>query len=358
MRHKWKIGIGISVALLICAVSISSKEAPARIVNSPQWKDGEFVNAEPMKNDFWGGLKSLFEGNDDNAPRQPLPTIQVKRSLFDVNPKSGLRMTWLGHSSVILEIDGTRLLVDPNWAERSSPVSFAGAKRWYAPLIALDSLPTIHAVLFSHNHYDHFDPDVVRSLAKRNLLYIVPLGLGESLLSLGIPKDRIVELDWWESTKVQNLTITSTPARHASGRGLFDQGKSLWTGFTFQSNEHKVYYSGDTGPFKAAKEIGDKLGPFDLSIIECGQYNKAWPDWHLFPELTLGIHRSVRGKILVPVHWGLFTLATHSWKEPVQRLLAANKNQQSSIIVPRPGESFEPEKKANEPMDLWWERVQ
>lgn len=349
----------VPAALLsLCAASCSGEQTAARklrLEGSPQWKSGKFVNPEPMKNDMWKAVVGYCKSSPIATPPKPLPVIKIDSRRFLMPPVSGLRVTWLGHSTNLLEIDGHRFLLDPVWADRSSPVQWAGPKRWYDPLVALDSLPELDAVLVSHNHFDHLDQGVVEGLKSRNPRYVVGLGLGATLERWGVPGDRITELDWWDSTQVGELRITSTPARHASGRGLFDQGKSLWMGFAIAGSVHKVYYSGDTGPFKTATGIGTRLGPFDFTLIECGQYDPAWPDWHMAPEQSLALHKAVRGKVMMPVHWGLFRLANHSWKDPVERLMAANADDAATIVVPRPGQSIEPTQGQESPR--WWERI-
>lgn len=341
----------------LCAASCS-EVAQARQLRkelSPQWKNGKFRNPEPMKNDMWLAAKEYFHASPIAIPPTPLPVEKIDPRRFLSPPVSGLRVTWFGHSTNLLEIDGLRLLLDPVWARRASPVQWAGPKRWYAPLLALDSLPPLDAVLISHNHFDHLDQGVVEGLASRNPLYIVGLGLGQTLEEWGVPRERVVELDWWDSTTVGDLKIVSTPARHASGRGLFDQGASLWMGFSIAGSAHKVYYSGDTGPMATAAEIGERLGPFDFTLIECGQYDPAWPDWHMSPEQALALHKAVGGRVMMPVHWGLFRLAYHSWKDPVERLMVANADGAAAIAVPRPGESFEPT--LRQELSRWWEGI-
>lgn len=319
--------------------------------SSKQWKDGKFHNPEPMKNDMWDALKRSFKRETDGLPSKPIPVIQVDPALLRTVPSSGLRLTWFGHSSSLLELDGARFLIDPVWSRRSSPVSWAGPERWYDPLIALDSLPELDAVLISHNHYDHLDRAAIKTLESRKPRYVVPLGLGRYLRDWGVDSTRITELDWWDSTHVAGVDIVSTPARHASGRGLLDYGKSLWMGFALHGPAHRAWYSGDTGPQKEFQEIGTRLGPFDLTLVECGQYDRAWPDWHMAPEQSLAAHRAVGGKVMVPMHWGMFRLAFHTWNDPVERLLAANADGLSTIHVPRPGQSLEPESFQTQE---WW----
>ena len=185
-----------------------------------------------------------------------------------------------------------------------------------------------------------------------DLRFVVPLGVGARLLEWGISESRITELDWWEHTTAGSLEITCTPARHASGRSLFDKDKTLWAGYAFRSASHRVYFSGDTGMFPGLTEIGTRLGPFDLTLIETGAYGAAWPDWHLGPEQAVKAHEMVQGRVLLPIHWGLFDLAAHGWTEPVERVLAAAQPKGIRVVVPRPGESVEPE--LMQPLTRWW----
>lgn len=341
----------LALAALACSplgdeIRISSRES------SPQWRDGKFRNPEPMVNDTWKALKGSFDQHPSAVPKSALPVMVHDSTRYSTAPVSGLRATWLGHSTTIVEIDGLRLLLDPMWGERPFPVSWMGPKRWYPPPLPLDQLPRLDAVLISHDHYDHLDRGTIEALLPRKLRFVVPLGMARRLRDWGMDSALVTELDWWDSTKVGDLRIVSTPARHASGRGILDQGKSLWMGFAILGGTQRVYYSGDTGPQASSKSIGEKLGPFDLTLLECGQYDPAWPDWHLSPEQTLRMHKAVRGKVLMPVHWGLFRLAYHSWKDPVERLVKANADGAEVLAFPRPGESFEPTVAV--PLEAWW----
>ncbi|MEJ1972948.1 MAG: MBL fold metallo-hydrolase [Lacunisphaera sp.] len=284
------------------------------------------------------GLKS----SPHARPAQPLPTVKVDPTLFHRAPASGLRVTWLGHSTTLIEIDGLRVLTDPVWGERASPVDWVGIPRWYEPPLALAGLPEIDAVLISHDHYDHLDHRTIVALKDRLTTFIVPLGVGAHLAFWGVPQHRIIELDWWERVQMGPLEITSTPARHASGRALLDKDLTLWSGYALTGPKHRVYFSGDTGMQDAFAEIATRLGPFDATLIETGEYNANWPDWHIGPEQAVAAHRLVRGSVLIPIHWGLFNLAPHTWTEPVERVLAAAAKAGVTVATPRPGESVEP----------------
>jgi len=227
---------------------------------SPQWSNGRYRNPEPLWNDYAGSLSGILKPNPHRVPREPVPVLPPTREQLESGPDSGLRATWLGHSTVLLDIDGSRILTDPVWGDRASPVAWAGPWRFYAPPILLEDLPTPDAVVISHDHYDHLDRATIRRMKDWDTRFIVPLGLGARLAAWGIPEARITELDWWSETRLGSLTIVCTPARHASGRILFDKDKTLWGGFAFLGGTHRVYFSGDTGFFPGLADIGRRLG--------------------------------------------------------------------------------------------------
>ena len=313
-----------------------------RMQHSPNYRDGKFVNPQPLINDYWGMLPALFQASDHVDPTEPVAVAKLTPQDLSTPPASGLRVTWFGHSAMLIEIDGKRLLTDPMWSERASPIGWAGPKRWFPPPIALEDLPKLDAVLVSHDHYDHLDYQSVLRLNALGVKFVVPLGIGAHLEYWGVPPARIVELDWWERTELGGLGIVCTPARHATGRFLFDNDSKLWGGFALLGNRHRAYYSGDTGLFPALRQIGEKLGPFDVTMIETGQYHRTWPDWHAGPEQAVRAHQLVRGRVMLPVHWALLGLAMHGWTEPVERSLVAANSAQTLLATPRPGQPFEP----------------
>jgi len=327
-----------------------------RMRKSPEWRGSHFENPQPLVNDIRAAVVTLFKPDTNAAPRSQLSPARLDPRRFATPPDSGLRVTWMGHSTILLEIDGHRFLTDPIWSERVGPVTFSGPKRWYPPLIALKDLPPLDAVVLSHDHYDHLDYATVVALRERNPTFVAPLGVGAHLERWGVPANRIVELDWWDSRVFGDLTLRAVPARHASGRVLLvDDGAKLWSGYAFLGAHHRVYYSGDTGLFPGLRTIGERLGPFDLTMIEIGQYDRAWPDWHLGPEQAVEAHRRVRGAVMLPVHWGLFALASHGWTEPIERALAAGHSAGAVVITPRPGQSVEPIEE--KPQERWWPKL-
>jgi L-ascorbate metabolism protein UlaG (beta-lactamase superfamily) len=357
----WIFGL---ICLALAALAASGCEAfgarargtrLARMSRSPQWHDGHFENPEPLDNHFWQSILDARRASPDASPHEKLPVSLVDSQTFVALPATGLRVTWFGHSSMLLEIDGHRILIDPVWSERASPFSWIGPRRWAPPLIALQDLPPMDAVVISHDHYDHLDQRTIQAMKGWKALFVVPLGAGAHLVSWGIPEERIVELDWWEERNLSGLHVVCTPARHASGRMAIDGDAKLWAGYAFIGGKHRVYYSGDTGLFPALREIGRRLGPFDLTMIEAGQYGRGWPDWHLGPEQAVRAHQLVQGKAMLPVHWAMFQLAYHSWTEPIERVLAAARPAGVLVLTPRVGQSLEPQ--APPAFEHWWPKL-
>jgi L-ascorbate metabolism protein UlaG (beta-lactamase superfamily) len=369
-KNKWLRTVVLAIATVFSAGGIlmiatcSAVGATPRgvqldtIKQSPNYRDGRFVNKLPMtKPEFFKTMKEWMKSGDNTTPTEALPVVQRQKTDFETSPASGLRITWIGHSTSLVEIDGARVLLDPVWSDRTSPISWVGPKRFSSTPLALEDLPVIDVVLISHDHFDHLDKSTVTKLAKGGVKFIVPLGVGARMQGWDIPSNQITELDWWDAIEVGSLTITATPARHFSGRSLAmtDRDKTLWAGFSIHGPKHRVYYSGDSGMFEGFKEIGERLGPFDAALIEVGAYNKLWADLHLGPEQALQAFEQVRGGILVPVHWATFNLAMHSWTEPAERLMAEAEKTGASFVLPRPGQSVEP---SNPPeVERWWPEI-
>ena len=366
-RRRWLRFLGWAILALTLAAMLfvgsmrnalgasPSGDRLARIQQSPQYADGRFRNALPTVADgaslgvFW---EFLTGGSDHRQPDAALPVVKRTASDFAEAP-DGLRVTWLGHSTLLVEIEGARLLIDPVWGDRASPSSVVGAPRFYAPPLALADLPEVDAVLISHDHYDHLDMPTVRALAERTPWWLVPLGVGAHLEAWGVAPEAITELDWWDEAEVAGIRLVSTPARHFSGRSLA-RDRTLWTGWAVVGDSARVWYSGDTALTPAFAEVGRRLGPFDLTLVESGAYAAAWADVHLGPEQAVAAHRMVQGGtggLLVPVHWGLFDLALHGWTEPVERVRQAAEAAGVAVAFPRPGESVTP---TSYPAEPWW----
>jgi len=335
----------VVAALHGCAAFGARATGPrkARMEASGEWREGHFVNPQPLQNDAWGSVVTLLHASPWVSPTEPVDVVRPDPKMFATPPPTGLRVTWLGHSTTLVEIDGHRVLTDPVWSARVTPVPGLGPARWYPPPIALADLPPIDVVVISHDHYDHLDAPTIVALNAMKVRFVVPLGVGADLAAWGVPEAQITELDWWGHVDFGDLTVFCTPARHASGRQLFDKDAKLWAGYAFVSGKHRVYFSGDSGLFPALRDIGFRLGPFDLTMIEVGQYDAAWPDWHMGPEQAVRAHEMVRGRVLLPVHWGAIALAAHGWTEPIERVLVAGTEAGATVLAPRPGESVEPE---------------
>jgi L-ascorbate metabolism protein UlaG (beta-lactamase superfamily) len=323
-----------------------------RMEHSPQWHDGHFENPQPLRNYAWPTLVGLFHVSPDVSPASPVSVVTHTAPDFATPPASGLRVTWAGHSSTLVEIDGQRVLTDPVWSDRASPLTWVGPRRWYPPLFKLEDVGHVDAVVISHDHYDHLDYGTIATMKDWDTTFFVPLGLAAHLISWGVPEAHIVELDWWEHAKVGALELVCLPARHASGRVVTDKDATLWAGWGIVGPTHRVYYSGDTGLFPAMRDIGERYGPFDVTMIETGQYHAGWPDWHIGPEQAVIAHGLVRGKVMLPVHWGLFALAYHTWTEPPERVWVAARTHGATLVLPRPGEPVDPE--APRPPERWW----
>lgn len=326
-----------------------------RLQRSRHYADGVFVNTVPtpmMTGSTWTMLWRWGFGGEARHPSVPLLFPAVEAATFAASPASGLRLTWLGHSTVLIEIDGQRVLTDPVFGQRTSPSRWLGPERFFPPPLALVDVPTLDAVVISHDHYDHLDYGSIIALAPVTQKFFVPLGVAAHLKSWGVDPTRIVELDWWESAVHAGLEFTAAPARHFSGRGLTGGNSTQWAAWAIVGDVHRVFFTGDTGYLGEFAEIGERLGPFDASLVEAGAYDELWPDIHLGPENALRVHRDLRAKVLMPVHWGTFNLAFHAWSEPIERLQALAHSAQVKLAQPYPGESFEVSEKL--PNSAWW----
>ncbi|WP_018478150.1 MBL fold metallo-hydrolase [Pontibacter roseus] len=311
---------------------------------SPNFADGVFQNPVETNMDmaFTDMVKLFYErffGDTSNqTPDWELPVVKLNPDKPDAVQDTATVVTWLGHSAFLVEVEGKRLLLDPMLGDVASPVSFIGPKRFAALPITVEELPHIDAVLISHDHYDHLDYGSIQKLAEKADHFFVALGVGAHLERWGIPANKITEMDWWQEANFKDLTFAATPARHFSGRGLNDRMKTLWTSWAIVGQQDRIFFSGDTGYFDGFKEIGDKYGPFDITLMECGQYNELWSSIHMMPEQTVQAHLDLQGKLLMPIHWGAFSLAMHSWTDPIERVTKEAENRKVPITTPHIGE--------------------
>jgi L-ascorbate metabolism protein UlaG (beta-lactamase superfamily) len=323
---------------------------------SPNCRDGVFVNLEAASlftMDREQRRLILREVIGGRAATRPDIAIPLATPEVVEGPASGLAVSWLGHSSALLEIDGYRVLTDPVFSDRCSPSGVIGPRRMHPPPLALEALPAVDAIVISHDHYDHLDIDTVLALAcTQRASFFVPLGVGAHLRGWGIPEQRVVELDWDERAHVDELTLVCAPARHFSGR-FAHRNATLWASWAVIGHSHRAYFGGDSGYTKSFARIGTDHGPFDVTLMPVGAYNKAWPDIHMNPEEAVRAHRDLGGGVLLPIHWCTFRLAPHPWAEPVHRLLAATSDAGIEVVVPKPGQRVDPI--APTAFEPWWE---
>ena len=329
----------------------------ARINASPNFADGQAQNPVPtslsMDGDTWGTTVEWIRGAKRRKPRAPVPVVKTDGQVLATPRQNGVRFVWIGHSTVYLEIDGTRVLIDPVWAELASPLKMVGPRRSHPVPIALNDLPDIEVVVISHDHPDHLDTELIRRLVPRGVVFAVPLGVGAHLESWDVPAEQIVELDWWEGAAIGSLALIATPARHFSGRRLTDLNRTLWASWTLVGPESRVFYSGDTGWHDGFEKIGNQYGPFDLTIIKCGAYNDAWPDIHINGIQAVEANVLLKGRQMLPVHWLTFDLALHRWDEPIRQVVETASKLGVDVITPRVGEIVDLEPRREWPR--WWE---
>ncbi|MEV0096744.1 MBL fold metallo-hydrolase [Streptomyces sp. NPDC050738] len=336
-----------------------------RIRRSPNFADGVFQNPLGARTRPTGSMlefAKVYFRKEERVLRSPSGTIPVHPTTFaDLarEPASGLRLTWMGHSSVLAEIDGRRVLFDPVWGDRCSPFAFAGPKRLHPVPLPLAAIGSVDVVVISHDHYDHLDLPTIKALAGTDTVFAVPLGVGAHLEHWGVSPDRLHELDWNETTKINGISLTATPARHFCGRGLRNQQHTLWASWAVAGPEHRIYHSGDTGYFPGFKDIGAGHGPFDATMIQIGAYSEYWPDIHMTPAEGMQAHLDLQGGrphgVMMPIHWGTFNLAPHAWTDPAEWGMDAAEEAGQAFATPKPGEPFEPA--GDLPTDPWWRPV-
>ena len=323
---------------------------------SSHFADGVFHNTQPSsvvtaKSGF-AMLPEAIRSRGRGRPDGRVPLVTERPPVA----AAACAITWLGHATTLLEIDGAFVLTDPVWGDRVSPSPTVGPLRLHPMPVVVEDLPPLAAIVISHDHYDHLDLPTVRSLVRwQTAPFLVPLGIGAHLRHWGVPDDRIVELDWEESHTVGELRFSCTESRHFSGRGL-TRNTTLWCSWAIVGPEHRVYFGGDNGYSPAFTGIGERHGPFDITVLPIGAYGDQWPDIHLTPEEAVQAHRDLGGGLFVPIHWASFNLAFHSWAEPVERLLVAGDA--LDVVVPRPGARVQPDAGVTRPQDdPWWREL-
>jgi len=339
-----------------------------RIKRSKNFKNGKFRNigktTTMTKIDLASMSKFFIKGNtvpnftipiekSDSIKKDSLDIAVVNNNLDSYKQKSNVKVTWFGHSTLLLEVNNKKIFLDPMLGKRPSPHPWFGSKRFNEELpIKIEDIPQIDAVLISHDHYDHLDYWSITKIKDKIKMFYVPLGVAAHLKLWGVDQSKIVELDWWEEIEFEELKLVSTPSRHFSGRGLFNKDSTLWCSWVIKGEDTKIFFSGDGGYSKTFKEIGEKFGPFDLTFLECGQYNEGWSEIHMMPEETVQAHIDLRGELLMPIHWGAFKLSIHPWQEPVERLLKKANSLNVNVTTPKIGEPVILDKSV--PSSKWW----
>ncbi|MGL5864296.1 MAG: MBL fold metallo-hydrolase [Dermatophilaceae bacterium] len=345
-----RIAVAVGAASALGAVAVAARDLTMatggrptgdrlrRMQQSPRYRHGTFHNtvipAASVPVDQRDIARRFVRGAELRRPPIAIPVVSARRE----PATTGLHVTWFGHASALVELDGARILLDPVWSERCSPSRHVGPRRLHAVPASLAALGRIDAVVISHDHYDHLDQATVRALAASgDPLFVVPLGVGAHLDAWGVSPRRVRECDWGDTVEVVDVRLTAVEAQHFSGRGLRRDG-TLWASWVIEGPAGRVFFSGDTGFFEGYAGLGERYGPFDASLMAVGAYDPAWPDIHLTPEEAVEAARLLRGGLVLPIHWCTFTLAPHPWAEPVERLLAAAATSAMPVAVPRPGE--------------------
>ena len=342
------------VLALMTSFSPNAEELPTSLREDGQYRNQVVLPKDGFMKKLRIGIKYLLLSKPPGTrPQAALPVERLSRQQLLAAPDHSL---WrLGHSTVLLKMNGQFLVTDPVFSERASPVQWAGPLRFHQPPISIADLPPIKAVILSHDHYDHLDEQAIKALADKTEYFLTTLGVGDRLLDWGVPASKVRQLDWWQETEVGGLRLVATPSQHFSGRSLFDSNSTLWASWVVIDKDFRLFFSGDTGYFPGFKQIGERFGPFDLTLMETGAYNVAWPNVHMQPEESLQAHLDLRGKALLPIHNGTFDLSIHDWHEPFDRISALAQAKSVPLSTPRMGERVDmrnPQAGVH-----WWEQV-
>ena len=351
--------LAILVVFLVLVINLPvfgkhpAGESLKKINSLNNFVDGEFKNqsytpTKPANVSYWTMLSAMIKGNKNGSPTEAIPHLAP-----DFTRAEQLKITWFGHSSYLIQVDHLNILVDPVFNERPSPFQFIGTKQFLGTdFIKLVDLPVLDIVLFTHDHYDHLEYETVIKLKEKTGSFITSLGVAEHLVYWGIDRNKIKELAWGEQVSpLSNITFTAAPARHFSGR-LFKRNQTLWSSFILKTKNNNLYIGADSGYDKHFAAIGETYGPFDLAILECGQYNTMWPLIHMFPEEVVQASVDLKANVLLPVHWGKYKLALHDWDEPIKRVVAKAEEMNHTIATPKLGESFFIDQDL--PKTEWW----
>lgn len=311
-------------------------------ISSSKKQGRKYINPVPTgevkSGDIIPLLKAYASNKAEVVPKKTLGPFKTDLSVYQTAPKTGLRITWVGHSSLLIEIDGRTILTDPVWSQRVSMTQVMGPRRFFNPPVRLSDLPPLDAIIISHDHYDHLDKATIAFFKDTTIPFYCPLGVGQYLERYGIIKNYISELDWSDSVMIDHdIVITATPSRHFSGRGIFGRNETLWASFVIRGPKHNIFFGADSGYFPGFKNIGKAFGPFDLTMLEIGAYGHYWPDIHMGPNNASNANLDLKGKLMMPIHWGTFNLALHDWFEPIERLQRYAQEKNIDLFIPAPG---------------------
>lgn len=318
------------------------------------FENGKFKNINDYQMIYENAGVNNYISTKSVIPVDQIPTVNP--TFLDNPDIETLNVTWLGHSTMLMQMHGMNILIDPVFSDTTSPVSFAGPKRFSSQPINAKDLPNIDVVVISHDHYDHLDYATIKEIDEKVEQYIVPLGIENHLERWGVDERKIISLAWWEETNVNGLTIGCTPARHYSGRSLNDRYNTLWASWVFMDEYNKVFESGDTGFDTHFEEIYNKYGEFDLALIDCGQYDVRWKSTHMVPEESVTAGKILNAKVIMPIHWGAFTLANHPWDDSVERFVLEAEKQAITAVTPKIGETITYGE--NITTSKWWKDLQ
>lgn len=324
--------------------------------NEHKMEDRKFFNPETSyQTDFkniWEIAKTyVLSEKKANIPSEGIPINPLSQEMLEKD--KGDSIYRLGHSTILLHLDNEYILLDPVFSERASPMQWMGPKRFHPNPISIEDLPSIKMVVISHNHYDHLDQASIEKLAPKVAHFVVPLGIEKTLLEWGIEKKKIIQLDWWQNTRIGHFYLTATPAQHFSGRGLWDRDKTLWASWVIESSKSRLFFSGDSGYFTGFKEIGKRFGPFDVTMIETGAYHELWKTIHMLPEQSIQAHIDLRGKAMIPIHNSTFDLSLHDWYEPLEKSYWLAREKGVRLLTPKIGARVKVHQ--SQGFNAWWQ---
>ena len=351
----------LGLAIYIVNNSIKAKVNLIEEVTSAPYEGSKFHNTAPRKPMSFSDTAALWvrfftEKKVDTTPDINIPLRLVTRTDLDALSRDKLHIVKLGHSSILLKVYGEYWLIDPVFSDRASPFQFMGPKRFHQPPISLEDLPSIDKVLISHNHYDHLDKASIKALRDKAQEFLVPKGVDGDLLDWGVEANKIITFDWWQELQTSQGLVAFTPTQHFSGRGMGDGNATLWGSWVIKTPQESIFFSGDSGYFAGFKEIGDKYGPFDLTMVETGAYDKDWADIHMKPEESVQAHIDLQGKVMMPIHNGTFDLAFHTWHDPFDRVAVEAERREVTLSTPEFGRIFSITDLP--PLIPWWKPTQ